>query len=253
MTRQLLFVLLAATALTPACVIRRERLDREPEVGFDAFVIRDDTRADVGMVVPEDAGRDAVIATDVPGTDATTCGGRREACCDGTTCETSLACIEGTCVPCGGDGEACCAGSQCPSGVCDMSDNVCRPCGADGDRCCVGNTCFGSSLGCNGVGMCERCGGEGQACCGSGTACEPMLNCRDATCVPAAVGGCDVVGGACCPGALGDYCVGRGLGCSGGRCVSECGAREQDCCLVGWCRAGEGTCTEVGFLSYRCR
>ena len=49
MTRQLLLVLLAAGALTPACVIRRERLDRDPEGGIDAFVVGED----LGTVEPE--------------------------------------------------------------------------------------------------------------------------------------------------------------------------------------------------------
>ena len=249
MTRQLLLVFLAATALTPACVIRRGRLDREPEAGIDAFVVGEDTRADVGMVVPEDTGRDAVIANDVPGADAAPCGGRRDACCDGTTCESLLACRGGTCVPCGNTGETCCAGDNCPDGVCDLAVSACHPCGASGERCCVGNTCdTPAALGCSDRGLCEPCGVAGGPCC-PGSSCDGTLSCNaDNRCENTTSGDrCEMIGGPCCAdrscSALGSYCN------LSGNCESFCGGRDEICCL-GSCR--EGSCMG-GLLDRRCR
>jgi alpha-tubulin suppressor-like RCC1 family protein len=45
-------------------------------------------------------------------TNMCTCGAASQPCCNGTTCSSGLACVNGTCA-CGGAGQTCCAGKTC--------------------------------------------------------------------------------------------------------------------------------------------
>lgn len=109
------------------------------------------------------------------------CGGARQMCCDGNTCNDGGCCVIGLCHANGGAcndglGQGGLAG-MCVSGSCV---NAGAACGGSGQGCCTGGFCTATRVYCGMSMMCVECGALNQACCGTGGGgtCAAGLDCQ---------------------------------------------------------------------------